>query len=784
MKKLFSTLMWVVVALLGAWAYLTLALHRGEHINSVFILVAALCTYVIGYRFYSKWIAARVLTLNDRRATPCEVHDDGKDFVRTNKWIVFGHHFAAISGPGPLVGPVLAAQFGYLPGTLWILIGVVLGGAVQDFVILFSSIRRDGKSLGQMVREELNSTAGLLALISILAILTILLAVLALVVVKALAESPWGVFTVAATIPIAMFMGGYLRWLRVGKVLEASAIGVVLLLLAVWGGKLVYESPQWSQAFSLNGVSLAWIIIGYGLAASVLPVWLLLAPRDYLSTFMKLGTIAALAVGIFLTLPDLQMPAISRFADGQGLVFAGKIFPFCFITIACGAISGFHTLIASGTTPKMITRESYARPVAYGGMLLESLVAIMALIAACTLEPGVYFSMNIKGEAAATVATVTSLGFPITVERMESLAAEVGERTLFGRTGGAATLAVGMANIFSKVTQGRWLDLWYHFAIMFEALFILTTIDAGTRVARYILQDFLGNLWKPLGDTQKLGPNLLASGLMVAGWGYFLIQGVRDPLGGINSLWPLFGVANQMLAAIALCLGTTIILKTQLARRGADTGSVGETSRPWYALLTLIPLVWLVAVTFTAGVQKIWHSDPRIGFLAQAASLELAQPALEVAVRESQAPGNEKLPRIAEVELRNNRMQAFNNRLDAFVAGAFLVLVSIIIALSIREWWLLISRRKPALLRESEPVWLPDYAIKEGSANFRTISGTAAIALGLAKELSGEAQLERAQQHQAVICDCSKNECSDTRSAEQLYMKVTEQRFTGVRRCC
>lgn len=784
MKKLFSTLMWVVVALLGAWAYLTLALHRGEHINSVFILVAALCTYVIGYRFYSKWIAARVLTLNDRRATPCEVHDDGKDFVRTNKWIVFGHHFAAISGPGPLVGPVLAAQFGYLPGTLWILIGVVLGGAVQDFVILFASIRRDGKSLGQMVREELNSTAGLLALVSILAILTILLAVLALVVVKALAESPWGVFTVAATIPIAMFMGGYLRWLRVGKVLEASAIGVVLLLLAVWGGKLVYESPQWSQAFSLSGVSLAWIIIGYGLAASVLPVWLLLAPRDYLSTFMKLGTIAALAVGIFFTLPDLQMPAISRFADGQGLVFAGKIFPFCFITIACGAISGFHTLIASGTTPKMITRESYARPVAYGGMLLESLVAIMALIAACTLEPGVYFSMNIKGEAAATVATVTSLGFPITVGRMEGLAAEVGEHTLFGRTGGAATLAVGMANIFSKVTQGRWLDLWYHFAIMFEALFILTTIDAGTRVARYILQDFLGNLWKPLGDTKKLGPNLLASGLMVAGWGYFLIQGVRDPLGGINSLWPLFGVANQMLAAIALCLGTTIILKTQLAKRWADTGSVGDASRPWYALLTLIPLVWLVAVTFTAGVQKIWHSDPRIGFLAQAASLQLARPDLESAVRESQALGNEKLPRIAEAELRNNRMQAFNNRLDAFVAGAFLVLVSIIIALSIREWWLLLTRRKPSRLQESEPVWLPDYAVMEGGANFRTVAGTAAIALGLAKELSGEAQLERAQQQQAVVCDCLNQDCPDTQPAEQLYLKVTEQRFTGVRRCC
>lgn len=494
MKKLLANLLWVMVAALGVWAYITLAVRRGEPLNSAYILVAALCSYAIGYRFYSKWIAARVLMLNDRRATPCEVHDDGKDFVKTNKWIVFGHHFAAISGPGPLVGPVLAAQFGYLPGTLWILIGVVLGGAVQDFVVLFASLRRNGKSLGQMVKEELNTTAGLFALVAILAIIVILLAVLALVVVKALAESPWGVFTVGATIPIAMFMGCYLRFGRVGRVMEASAIGVVCLLLAVWGGKLVYQSPELARIFGLRDIHLAWAIILYGLAASVLPVWLLLAPRDYLSTFMKLGTIFALALGIFFVLPNLQMPALSRFVDGSGLVVAGKIFPFCFITIACGAISGFHTLIASGTTPKLITRESYARPIGYGAMCLESLVAIMALIAACTLEPGVYLSMNVKGEAAATVAQVTALGFPVTVDDMNRLANQIGEKTLFGRTGGAATLAVGMAQIFSKVVSGRWLDLWYHFAIMFEALFILTTIDAGTRVGRYLLQDVLGQI--------------------------------------------------------------------------------------------------------------------------------------------------------------------------------------------------------------------------------------------------------------------------------------------------
>ncbi len=591
MKKALANLLWILVAIAGAWAYATLAFHRGEPLNSAYILIAALCTYAIGYRFYSKWLAARVLMLDDRRATPCEVHDDGKDFVKTNKWIVFGHHFAAISGPGPLVGPVLAAQFGYLPGTLWILIGVVLGGAVQDFVILFCSIRRDGKSLAQMIKEELGTAAGAVAVVAVVAILIILLAVLALVVVNALGESPWGVFTVGATIPIAMFMGGYLRFWRVGRVREVTVIGVVLLLLAVWGGQYVYHQPALARFFSLGKEPIAWGVILYGLAASVLPVWLLLAPRDYLSTFMKLGTIFALAFGVLVVLPDLRMPAFTRFVDGSGPVVPGTVFPFCFITIACGAISGFHTLVASGITPKIITRESYARPVGYGAMCLESLVAIMAMIAACTLEPGVYLSMNVDvgnlpvaEKVVATAAKVTSEGFPVTADQMTRLAAEVGEPSLVGKTGGAVTLAVGMAHIFSRVTQGRWLDLWYHFAIMFEALFILTTIDAGTRVGRYLLQDALGHVWKPLRQTGHFGANLLASCGMVLGWGFFLIMGVRDPEGGVKALWPIFGISNQMLAGIALCLATTVILKMTLREeaRGEGRGAgAGRGLRRW-----------------------------------------------------------------------------------------------------------------------------------------------------------------------------------------------------------
>jgi carbon starvation protein len=776
--------LWFGVAGLGVVAYITLALHRAERISSAYILIAALCSYAIGYRFYSKWVAAKVLALNDRRATPCEVHDDGKDFVKTNRWIVFGHHFAAISGPGPLVGPVLAAQFGYLPSTLWILVGVVLGGAVQDFVILFASMRRNGKSLAQMVKEELNTTAGVIGVAAILSIMIILLAVLALVVVKALAESPWGVFTVGATIPIAMLMGGYLRFWRIGKVMEASAFGVILLLLAVWGGRYVHGHEQWSKVFTFREQPLAWMIILYGFAASVLPVWLLLAPRDYLSTFMKLGTIFALVLGVFLVLPDMKMPAVSKFIDGSGPIVAGGLFPFCFITIACGAISGFHTLISSGTTPKIITRESYSRPIGYGAMCLESLVAIMALIAACTLEPGVYLSMNVKGEATATAAKITGLGFPVTVEQMHQLAQTTGEKTLFGRTGGAATLAVGMAQIFSEVTRGRWVDLWYHFAIMFEALFILTTLDAGTRVGRYLLQDVLGNIWKPLGDVRSANSNVLASTLVVTGWGYFLIQGVRDPLGGINSLWPLFGIANQLLASIALCLATTIILKMHLAPKAND-GLLPPNRKPWFTLVTLVPLIWLLSVTLTAGVQKIGHSDPRIGFLSQVKVLRETTPALETALETARQTNNANAIKDATKALRDNRTLIFNNILDAIVAGVFLALVVMIVLLSAREWILLCARKRIAELRESPPVWLPDYAVAEGQP--LRVGALAALTFALLRELSGEAAVDRAREVTAAcICPEHVEERVDLPAPQRsdAYLEHLEDRYSRINRCC
>jgi carbon starvation protein len=768
---------WLLLMALGAGAYATLAFRRGEPVNSAYLLIAALCTYAIGYRFYSKWIALSVLGLDNRRATPCTVHDDGKDYVRTHKFVLFGHHFAAIAGPGPLVGPVLAAQFGYLPGALWILIGVVLGGAVQDFVVLFCSLRRNGKSLAEMVKEEINTTAGALAVVAILAILVILMAVLALVVVRALAESPWGVFTVGATVPIALFMGGYMRFLRVGKVLEATAIGVALLLLAVWGGKLVYQNPHWSQVFGLHDLTLARILIVYGVVSSSLPVWLMLAPRDYLSTFMKLGTIILLALGILCTLPQLQMPALTQFIDGSGLVVAGKIFPFCFITIACGAVSGFHSLVASGTTPKMMTRENYARSIGYGAMCFESFVAIMALIAACTLDPGVYLGMNIKGDPAATVAKINALNYPVTVDQMNTLAAGLGEKTLFGRTGGAATLAVGMAHIFAKAVNGRWLDLWYHFAVMFEALFILTTLDAGTRVGRYLLQGVLGRLWRPLGDTRNPFAPPVAAALMVAGWGYFLIQGVRDPLGGINSLWPLFGIANQMLAGIALCLGTTIILKMALSPQ-TEGSRQPATRSPALALVTLIPLLWLLAVTFSAGTEKIFSHDSRIGFLQIADDLNGKLAPLEAAA--SLAAANHDataLPKALQAVADNRRLQ-FNNRLDAAVAGIFMALVAAIALMSLREWILLLSRRKTARLRESEPAWLPDYALKESGPDLRSAAGAAAIALGLLKELSGESHFERARQ-QAHVCTCA-----PVPADHKIFVQATEERFNGVRRCC
>ncbi len=796
MKSSVKALGWIVLSCLGAWAYAVLAIRRGENISSAYILLAAVCTYAIGYRFYSKWIAASVLALNDRRATPAESHEDGKDYVKTSKWIVFGHHFAAISGPGPLVGPVLAAQFGYLPGTLWILIGVALGGAVQDFVILFCSIRRRGKSLGQMVKEEINSFAGIIGLTAILAIIVILLAVLALVVVTALAESPWGVFTVGATIPIAMFMGGYLRYWRAGKVLEVTAIGVVLLLLSVWGGQFIHADATLAKHFTFSKTQLAWAILVYGFAASVLPVWLLLAPRDYLSTFMKLGTILALALGVFLVLPELKMPALSKFIDGSGPVVPGKLFPFCFITIACGAISGFHTLISSGTTPKIITREGYARPIGYGAMCLESLVAIMAIIAACTLEPGVYFSMNISlpapdhvAKATATVAKVTSLGFPVTGEQMSALATQVGEPTLFGKTGGAATLAVGMASIFSQVTRGRWLDIWYHFAIMFEALFILTTLDAGTRVGRYLLQDALGHIWKPLGNMRNHGANILASALMVAGWGFFLIQGVRDPDGGVRALWPLFGIANQLLASIALCLATTVILKMHLQPpgEGVAIGVPPARRHPALALVVLVPLAWLLAVTLTAGVQKIWHPDPRIGFIAAVKGLEEKRPALEKALKAAQE-GSDITVAAAEKALRANAVLRFNNQVDIVVTGTFLVMVVLIVLLSVREWLLLLARRLPAKLSEEAPVWLPDYALAENN-KFGWLS-LFTLFFALARELSGEAAVDRAER--AVIAAQSETApatnavpCTCAPGTRQLvYIAETERRYQGVTRCC
>ena len=604
MKRILAHAAWAVVALTAAVCLGGIAIYRGEHINSMWIVLAAACTYLLGFRFYGRFIAARVMALNDQRATPAERLRDGHDFEPTNKWILFGHHFAAIAGPGPLVGPVLAAQFGYLPGTLWIILGAVFGGAVQDFVILFASMRRDGKSLGQMAREEIGKVGGFTALLTVLLIMVILLAVIALVVVNALKGSPWGTFTIAATMPIAIFMGLYLRYWRPGRVLECSAIGFGLVVLSIFGGRAVSHSAALAPLFTYGAVTLAFAVIVYGFLASALPVWLLLAPRDYLSTFVKLGVVLMLGVGILFVRPELQLPAFTRFADGTGPIFAGKIFPFCFITIACGAISGFHSLISSGTTPKMIAKEWHAWPVGYGSMLLESFVAVMAMIAACVLQPGVYFAVNspagVTGPTPAlAVQAITSWGFPVTVPEMEQLARDVGEQTLFHRTGGAPSLALGMAHIFAQSGGGRAIiGFWYHFAIMFEALFILTIIDAGTRVGRFMLQDLLGHVWKPLGRTSWMPGVIATSAAIVMAWGYFLYQGVRDPLGGINSLWPLFGIANQLLAAVALCVATTILIKMHRAR---------------YLWITCVPLVWLVTVTYTRGVAEDLLAAPGAG---------------------------------------------------------------------------------------------------------------------------------------------------------------------------
>ena len=654
--KTLRIVLWAAVSALGATSIAVLAWSRGEQVSALWMVVAATCVFAIAYRFHSAWLMARVLTIDELRATPSETHSDGKDFVRTNRWVVFGHHFAAIAGPGPLVGPVLAAQFGYLPGFLWILVGAVFGGAVHDSVILFCSVRRGGRSLGRMVRDEVGPFAGLSALVSITAISIILLAVLALVVVNALAESPWGVFTIASTMPIALLMGFALRsgghnrrllgWVTLG--------GIVALVAASWGGQFIGGSPL-EGVLSLRATTLAWWIMGYGLVASVVPVWLLLAPRDYLSTFMKVGTIAALGLAIVVLGPHLRMPALTKFIDGTGPVFAGPVFPFCFITIACAAVSGFHAIVSSGTTPKLLAGERDIRTIGYGAMMTEMCVGIMAIIAACALEPGQYFAINMKGDAVAVTQQVSALGFPVTSSGMAALAASVGEKTMMGRAGGAPTFALGMARMLAGAFRGKAaLAVWYHFAIMFEALFILTTIDAGTRIGRFLVQDILCLMWKPLGDTRSFAGNLGATALFVGAWGWFLYQGVIDPLGGINSLWPIFGVANQLLAVIALALGTTVLIK------------MGRARHLW---VTLAPLAWLLAVTMTAGWMKIFSADPRLGFLSAAAAA-------------------------------SSPHQALNARVDAAVTAVFLILTVVVVLANARVWVLLLAGRRAPDLRE------------------------------------------------------------------------------------
>lgn len=654
-------LLWLGIAITGAAAAGGIALNRGESINAIWFIVAAICTYLTGYRFYSAWIAARVLMLDETRATPAVRLADGRDYVPTNRWVVFGHHFAAIAGPGPLIGPTLAAQFGYLPGTLWILVGSVLAGCVQDMVILFCSMRRDGRSLGQMARDELGPIGGFAALLATFLIMIILIAVLGLVVVNAMKHSPWATSTVAATIPIAVFIGLYMRYLRPGRVLEGSLLGVVLLLLSVGAGGWVDQQAGLREWFNHPGLPLAFAVIGYGLLAAILPVWLLLAPRDYLSTFMKLGTVILLAVAIVILQPEIKMPALTQFIDGTGPIFAGSLFPFVFITIACGAISGFHSLISSGTTPKLLENERDIRMIGYGGMALESFVAIMALIAACVLDPGVYFAINspagiVGATPEAAVATITSWGFPVTVEQMNQLAATMGEATLFARTGGAPSLAVGMASIFASAFGEHLLAMWYHFAIMFEAVFILTTLDAGTRVGRFMLQDMLGNFSPKLGQTSWYPSVVLTSTIVVAGWGYFLYIGVIDPNGGVNILWPLFGISNQLLAAIALTVATSILIKT---------------GRVKYLWVTALPLLWLLILTTTAVFEKISSTDPRIGFFAAASDLQHKLDAgLLAADKAAVAP-----------------QLIFNQQLDAWLAMLFVVLLYLVVGDMLRMAW-------------------------------------------------------------------------------------------------
>ncbi|WP_262032310.1 carbon starvation CstA family protein [Microvirga sp. Mcv34] len=656
-----SHLIWVLVGILGAFALALIAIERGEHVNALWIVVAAVATYLIAYRYYSLFIARRVMQLDPERETPAVRHNDGLDYVPTNRYVLFGHHFAAIAGAGPLVGPVLAAQMGYLPGVMWILAGVVLAGAVQDFMVLFVSMRRDGRSLGELIRAELGPVPGVIALFGTFMIMVIILAVLALIVVKALAESPWGTFTVAATVPIAVFMGLYMRYIRPGAIGEVSVIGFVLLMLAIVFGQTIAESPTWGPAFTFTGTQLCWILIGYGFIASILPVWLLLAPRDYLSTFLKIGAIAALALGIVVAAPDLRMPALTRFVDGTGPVWSGSLFPFLFITIACGAVSGFHALISSGTTPKLIDNEANARLIGYGGMLMESFVAIMALVAASIIEPGIYFTMNSPGAqigttAESAAAKVTEWGFPVTPQQIEETARDVGEHSIISRTGGAPTLAVGMAQIFSNLIGGKaMMAFWYHFAILFEALFILTAVDAGTRAGRFMLQDLLGLFMPRFRDTASWGSSIAATALCVGAWGYFLYQGVTDPLGGVNTLWPLFGISNQMLAAVALVLGTVVIFRMKRER---------------YAWVTILPAAWLIVCTLTAGLQKIFHPDPAIGFLAHANRFSNA-----LAQGQVLAPAKDPA-QMSQV--------IWNDRIDAALSALFVLVVVSIVYYGIR----------------------------------------------------------------------------------------------------
>ncbi|MEO0316821.1 MAG: hypothetical protein RL404_498 [Pseudomonadota bacterium] len=652
---------WAALALIGAFAFGTVALSRGESINALWIVVAAVAIYLIGYRYYARFIANNVMQLDGTRATPAVRLNDGLDFVPTNKHVLFGHHFAAIAGAGPLVGPVLATQMGYLPGMMWLIVGVLLAGAVQDFMILFVSTRRDGRSLGDLIKSELGIVPGVIALFGTFMIMTILLAVLALIVVKALAESPWGTFTVAATIPIAVFMGIYTRYLRPGRIGEVSIIGFVLLMASIVFGGSVAADPYWGPAFTFTGIQLTWMLLGYGVVASVLPVWLLLAPRDYLSTFLKIGAIAALAIGILIVAPQLKMPAVTKFIDGTGPVWSGSLFPFLFITIACGAVSGFHALISSGTTPKLLENEMHAPYIGYGAMLMESFVAIMALVAASIIEPGVYFAMNSPAALIGTTpdtaaAAISQWGFMITPEMLQQTAADVGEATIISRAGGAPTLAVGMAYIFSELIGGKaMMAFWYHFAILFEALFILTAVDAGTRVGRFMLQDLLGTLVPPFRRIPSLAANIIATLLCVAAWGYFLYQGVVDPLGGINTLWPLFGISNQMLAAVALLLATVVLFKMK---------------REKFAWVTMLPTAWLLICTLTAGYQKLFHENPRIGFLAHAHKFEAAL-----------AEGKVLAPAKAPVQMQQIIM---NDYIDATLAAIFMAVVLSILFFSIR----------------------------------------------------------------------------------------------------